>query len=302
MFIKLYILGILVMVLISSKPIIGILANPDPVDSFDDKGDRVYGSYVRWLESFGAEIVVIHQWYTEEQLEELLSKINGVLFQGGGRDFNFTAPWEKNGIYVINYAKKTGLPLWGTCMGFQFICDGIVKEEILEGYNDMGYLHPAILTEKTKTSKTYSKFTPNDFEIFEKNDSTIYFHSFGLSEEGFNAKKELVDLFDITSFGVDKDNKKFINSIESKTGNIFGSQYHPEKNPYIRTDYDLEHTIDGLRISHKVGMGFISVVRKNTNRMTYQDRKQYDFINTFGKGTEKSYEKEDNSYYFERPY
>lgn len=302
MFLKLYIFSILVILSLSSKPIIGILANPEPIESFDDKGDLVVGSYVRWLESFGAEVVTIHQWYNEEQLETLLSKINGVLFQGGGRDFNFSAPWEKNGIYVINYAKRTGLPLWGTCMGFQFICDGILAEEILEKYNDMSLLHPAILTEKSKTCKTYSKFTPADFDIFEKKDSTIYFHSFGVSEEGFNAKKELVDLFDITSFGVDKDNKKFINSIESKTGNIFGTQYHPEKNPYIRTDYDLEHTIDGLRMSHKVGLGFISVVRQNTNRMPYQDRKQYDFINTFSKGTEKEYRKDDNSYYFERPY
>lgn len=302
MFTTFYIFGILVIVSMSSKPIIGILANPEPIDSLDNKGDLVYSSYVRWLESFGAEVVAIHQWYTEEQLETLLSKINGVLFQGGGRDFNFTAPWEKNGIYVINYAKKTGLPLWGTCMGFQFICDGVIKEDILENYNDVGCLHPAILTEKTKTSKTYSKFTPNDFDIFENKDSTIYFHSFGVSEKGFNSKKELVDLFYITSFGVDKDNKKFINSIESKTGNIFGSQYHPEKNPYIRTDYDLEHTIDGLRISHKIGFGFISVVRQNTNRMPFQDRKQYDFINTSGKGTEKEYRKKDNSYYFERPY
>ena len=283
----------------SRKPIVGIYGNPEPIDDYtSNSGTVVVGSYVRRLQSMGAEVVALHQWYTTEEIDYLLSKINGVLFQGGGRDFKYTAKWETNGVHILNYAKQTGLPVWGTCMGFQFICDGLVGKEILTRYNHMTYLDKAAVTEEGKKCKAYAKFTEADFDTFQNKDSTIYFHTWGLSKEAFDKEEVLSSLFTITSYGNDADGNTFVNSIESKTGNIFGSQFHPEKTPYIRTDYGLEHTVDSMRISHKVGLGFMAVVYQNTNTMSYVDRMKYDFINTYGKGPEDSYKKENNSYYF----
>ena len=68
----------------TKRPIIGIYGNPYPIEDYEkNNADVIVGAYVRWLESFGAEVVAIHQWYTTEELDTLLSKINGVLFQGG---------------------------------------------------------------------------------------------------------------------------------------------------------------------------------------------------------------------------
>ena len=284
----------------TKRPIIGIYGNPYPIEDYEkNNADVIVGAYVRWLESFGAEVVAIHQWYTTEELDTLLSKINGVLFQGGNRIFNPNAPWEKNGLHIINYSISTGLPLWGTCMGFEFICDFVAGENVLESYEDKSFLHGAIPTETTKTCRMFSQFTDNDHEIYEKSNSTIYFHVQGVSPEEFNKREKLTSLFDITSLGKDKNGKVFVNSIESKEHNIFATQYHPEKNPYIRQDsYELEHTIDSLKMSHKIGLGFIYQAMINNNFMIYQERLQYDFINTNGKGTEDRYDKTSNSYYF----
>ena len=88
------------------KPVIGIYGNSYPQNDFEYANQTfIAGSNVRFLESYGAETMAIHQWYSDQELEEILSKINGVLFIGGGRDFNLSSNWEKNAIYIIKKIK-----------------------------------------------------------------------------------------------------------------------------------------------------------------------------------------------------
>ena len=300
-FLKNLVLMLFLSSFIGAKPIIGIYGNPYPVEDYEkNTGDSINGAYVRWLESFGAEIVAIHQWYSVEEIDELLSKVNGVLFQGGDRIFHFDAKWEVNGKHILEYAQKTGLPLWATCLGFELICELVAGEQILELYNDSNNIHGAIMTDKSTTCKMYSEFTTKDFDTFVNGQSTIYNHIFGVSEEKFMQYESLTSLFDITSFALDKDGKKFVNSIESKVGNIFATQYHPEKNPYIRRNYILEHGLDSLRISQKIGMSFMKEVMKNKNRMNYEERMKYDFVPTYEEPPKETYDLTKNTYYYHK--
>ena len=88
------------------KPVIGIYANPEP-ENDNDNYNMTYVplSYIRWLESFGADVMIIQQWYNKSEIDNILSKINGILFIGGGRDFNLSSNWEKNAIYIIKKIK-----------------------------------------------------------------------------------------------------------------------------------------------------------------------------------------------------
>ena len=70
------------------KPIIGIYGNPNPEEDYNiGESDYVPQTYINWIESLGGEVMIIHQWYLEEEIKLILSKINGVLFLGGGREF-----------------------------------------------------------------------------------------------------------------------------------------------------------------------------------------------------------------------
>ena len=288
------------------KPIIGIFANPYPDQDYIHNNQTViHGPYVRWLESFGAEVLAIHQWYTHEQIDDILSKVNGVLFMGGGRDFNFTALWEQQALYIMKASLAKGFPLWGTCLGFQLILQSLSEVEgLLKGvYNHMGHLDNLTLTSNARGSRMYSYFNEDDFYALENRNATIYFHQFGVNNVDWNTSKTLTTLFDVTSFAFDLDDRIFVNSYEGKNDsvNIFATQYHPEKNPYVRYDgFEVEHTVDVLRTSHKLGLRFIEQARQNTNRMKYNERKNYDFINTYAKGSEDSYDPEGNAYYFSK--
>src|SRR3569623_328659 len=82
--------------------VIAILANAEPDDSVDITSSRVNFQYVRWLEQSLADIVVIQPWYSENEIEEILSKVNGVLWQGGDRSFVLGGQFEKTSQIILN--------------------------------------------------------------------------------------------------------------------------------------------------------------------------------------------------------
>ena len=84
--------------------------------------EAIDGGFVRWMEASGAEVVVIHIWYSHEQIISLLNQINGVLFSAGPRrPLKYDEPWESNAKFIFDYAKNNGIPIWGTCLGMQMI-------------------------------------------------------------------------------------------------------------------------------------------------------------------------------------
>lgn len=52
----------------------------------------------------GAQVVPIFAFSNTTTLDSLLSKINGVLFTGGGTPIDINIKWTKNADYVLKYA------------------------------------------------------------------------------------------------------------------------------------------------------------------------------------------------------
>ena len=137
------------------KPVIGIYGNPNPEEDYL-KGDSDYvpQPYINWLESLGADIMIIHQWYSEEEIKHILTKINGIFFLGGGREFNIYSNWEKKALIILNNSIKNNLPLWGTSLGFELMFYLISEDEKIlnDDYNDFTRLHNVILNNNTINS------------------------------------------------------------------------------------------------------------------------------------------------------
>jgi len=271
------------------KPVIGIYANPEPENDIKNYNmTYVPLSYIRWLESFGADVMIIQQWYNKSEIDNILSKINGILFIGGGRDFNLSSNWEKNAIYIIEKGKNDKIPIWGTCMGFQLINVLLSRNQsiLVHKFNDSSIVHGIIFNNITKNSKMYSLFDESNFHILEEN-TTLYFHSWGFEPEIY-INTNLTNLFNINSLGNDSFNIQFVNSIEGINDNIkiYGTQYHPEKIPYIRNqNYKLEHERNILKVSVLLGAFFVNEARNNNNKFKMEDRNNYYFIDNYGNTT-----------------
>jgi hypothetical protein len=55
-----------------------------PISDSDNSGSRVENNFIRWIQASGGDLIVVHPWTSEEDIDKLLSsKVNGVLFQGG---------------------------------------------------------------------------------------------------------------------------------------------------------------------------------------------------------------------------
>ena len=71
----------------------------------------------------GAQVVPIFAYSSTTYLDEILSKVNGVLFTGGGITFNISTHWTASADRILKYAiaqnkKGNTFPVWGTCLGF----------------------------------------------------------------------------------------------------------------------------------------------------------------------------------------
>ena len=289
----------------STKPIIGFYALVEPITDYQNyTKEAVDGNLVRWIESSGAEIVIIHIWYTEEEISTLLSKINGVFFQAGPRrPLKYDEPWEKKARYIFEYAKDNSIPIWGTCLGMQMLTVFMSKDgKLLEKYEDLG-LKIVELTDKAKDSSIYGLFKEKDFENIQNIKSNFYVHRHGIFPEKFFNNKNLVDNFDVIGFGYDNNNKKLVNVIESKKNQkhkIFGTQYHPEMNPYERRkSFNEENHMDGLRRSQLIAMKFVEETRKNNNKFnSYDEKSKYTFVSTYQTKKGQAYDQKTNKFYY----
>ena len=289
------------------KPVIGIYGDPYPETEFNLTNGTSYPiSYVLWLQGFGAEVMAVHQWYTYEELREILDNLDGVLFLGGGRDFNLSANWERKAIYILNYALDYSLPVWGTCQGFQLVSVLLSHNlSLLRNYeyDDSNRLHNMNFTKEAGDSRVLSLFNSENLDILHNQNSTIYNHHDGVFPSDFYSNVNITKIMRIISNSKDAKNKPFVNLIEGVNEHIkiYASQFHPEKTPYKRNNYSLPHTEFTLKTGDLFGMFFVEEARKHM-KMTVSGREKlyekYDFFNIYDRRIHSKFDKKEEEYRF----
>ena len=306
----LYIFLIFWLIKIKSKPIFGILSLPEPIDDNTTfLNESIDGAYINWLESAGAIVLPIHIWYSQKELKEILDQINGVLFQGSFRLLNFSSKWEINARYIFNYSLVNHLPIFGICFGFRILNIFMAKNNsCMIRMRNHGNHKVELIENITRKSSLFSLFKEKDFESFEKNDSTVFIHRFGITPEMFYNEKDLVENFILTSFSYDLDGVKFINSIENYNLHIYGTQFHPEKTPYLRMKkYKRNHDIDSIRRSQLLAIKVVDIGRNYSPKKRIIEidkfKEKFHVISSFiGSNLKYLYNKELNLYYFAKQF
>ena len=283
------------------KPVIGIYGNSEP-ENGDEKfinGTYYPLSYIYWLESAGAEVMAIHYWYSYELIDEILQKINGILFLGGGRLLIKEGTWETKAKYIIERSLKLEIPFWGTCQGFQLIATILSDDFTLlkHEFDDINVLHNIDINNNTRKSNMFKLFTPYEFELLSHTNSTIYNHEWGFYPNEYYENKNLEEMTIVTSISEDYRGSKFINTYEGKKNKFYGVQFHPEKNPFKRRNYYVEQNIESLKVSQKLLLNFVHQTRNNKNKFE-GDRAKFDFFNTYNGTKNCVYSKEEEICYF----
>ena len=127
---------------------------------------RVENNYVRWLQASGADLVVVHPWSTHEEIDILLQKVNGVLFQG---NLDLINP-ESSYYAIIKHIYKKVISL----------NDSGIKMPLLVVGDDVSLLASIIITNDISvvTQVGNGLLRPNNINLYLTPDKAIILNEF----------------------------------------------------------------------------------------------------------------------------
>jgi len=106
-------------------PVFGIVTQPcyGELKEMGCKENYINAGYVKWLEGAGAKAMVIPHTSSTQELEEIFSSINGIIFPGGNTEISDPAFHHTlETLYKLSIKSADAgveVPIWGTCLGMQ---------------------------------------------------------------------------------------------------------------------------------------------------------------------------------------
>lgn len=232
--------------------------------------------YPRWLESAGIRVVALRWNASSAERRALLGQVNGVLLPGGalgGQEFDW---YVSNQTEVFNYAMERnakGDPffMWGTCQGFQVISviaakDTSILKCIYHGMEPL--MMPLNFTANQPTSRLFGPLATspeNIVRILRAKNSTLNWHSCGISPTDYRNNLNLQSTMDILSTNVDPTGLPFVSAVEVKKANIYAVQFHAERPPLEFSNDKIGHSDDDILVSMYLSRFIARFLRYNNH-------------------------------------
>ena len=143
--------------------------------------DGYLTAYKEWLAQEGADSIQLPESFDGAQLEHIFQTTNGFLIPGGGSHLSTSAQGLVERAVKANQAGDF-YPVWGTCLGFEWIMEIFGGLDAVTGGFDAEYQPAALkLTAAAKTSRLYSGANASLLEWVQTEQVTYNAHSKGIS-------------------------------------------------------------------------------------------------------------------------
>ncbi|XP_017080231.1 gamma-glutamyl hydrolase A isoform X2 [Drosophila eugracilis] len=222
----------------------------------------------------------------------MMGQINGILLPGGAVFIDqadmeahpeLTNDCVQSAEYICQLAMERNqrarknndaggyFPIWGTCLGFQFILIHAAGEaKTRTDCQPMRNAMPVKLVKNYQKSQFFESLSNTVAEEMEK-------HSFACHQHRFCITKESLESYGLANdwqpLATQKDSSglEFITIVEHRRFPIFGCQFHPERAAFeqlfVKGDPNyLAHSHFGIKLSQIFGSRFVEVCRRNSNR------------------------------------
>eukprot|EP00794_Sanderia_malayensis_P000357 gene357-990_t len=255
----------------NNRPVVGILSqelSPELLPPSIKGNSYIAASYVKYIESAGGRVVPILTNFTSDQLAEIFRSVNGILIPGGGAHIPGSG-YFKNAQVMFKMAieanrKGDYFPIWGTCLGFQTLHLLVDNKLELGQSNAVDIPMPLNFTQHAYRSRMFAKQSQDLMQIFKKKPVTYNFHKHCISKTSYENSEKLKSFFNVLSYNDDKDGKIFVSTTEAQHFPIYGSQWHPEKNPFEwNVSLQMPHSADAIKASESLAEFFVNEARKS---------------------------------------
>lgn len=273
-------------------PIFGILGDFIPEFFYDNQGSNnlkgnatsyIGSSYAKFLEMSGARVIPLKFSSSLDEIDNLLSMVNGVLFTGGDSPFwvkNSSVPiysiYSERACYIYNKVKEINnrgdfLPLLGICQGHEVIhiCENKEFDTIgnfngMPPYNRAHNFRKEVFQSPVFNTKRES-ISLEVLSILGTTEVSSLAHNLGISIETYEKYPMFKQNFVVLSTMFDKSEKEFIGIVQSKKYPIFSMQFHPEKNMFEFYRAEYPHGSDSIFAMTYLSNFLISLGRKSNH-------------------------------------
>lgn len=246
----------------------------DPIPDPHAPKEYIAASYVKFVETAGARVVAVRFNQSKAHLKEIFSKLNGILLPGGDNPIKPGTAFYAAGEALWEYVTEEDpyFPIFGVCLGMEFISSlAAGSPQILEDsgkFDASNATYNLHLTRQAYTSDLFRDALQNLrlYEAMKYKKITYNQHEFGVTPKAFRQYDGLRRDFDILATSFDQQNREFIAAMEHKTKNVFGIQFHPEKNIFEwYSNGNFPHSADAVLFSQTLANAFVSKARENSN-------------------------------------
>lgn len=252
-------------------PTILTLSTPLP-----DLQERVGYPLVRWLEASGIDVVAVHTWTEEATIDELLTKVNGVVFQGDSSDvLDIDSAYYIRAKYIYDKAvQMSKIPIIAIGNDMNMITSFETgKVDHIETISQSSAKR-LIFTDfdKFRNFTLFSELSIADLIYINGRKINLFDLYTGIPKEYFRSsqKFELISTFEA-------DNKtEYAAIIKSKENLVYGIGFNPEKICYD-SSAGLE-SIDAVSASRFIGDSVSKVILTNPKTFIEEEKRKYDFI------------------------
>jgi gamma-glutamyl hydrolase len=250
------------------RPIVGIVSLPctNPAYCPADVKGIIPASYVKYLESAGAQVVVIPQYWSTEKVRDILDHLSGVLFTGGDwgdADYNRTTK-----VVYDEVLKRDDLALWGTCLGYERIMQLVAGDDDVVTDVPLFDFSVTVKWRKDVKSKVFDSDHFHLLKNFEAYDIAYNNHHYGVTPERWEKfETTLSKSLKVLATSKSPNGTEFIAMVEGISKPIWAVQFHPEKAVFEWSpDHNVPHTKSAVQANRALADFFVDQVRHFPNR------------------------------------
>ncbi|KAG7488488.1 hypothetical protein MATL_G00035360 [Megalops atlanticus] len=252
----------------NDAPIIGVLAQELPKPQAFATS-YVAASYVKFLESAGARVVPVKVNQSHQEYERLFNSINGVLLPGGGVNLTTSGYGEAARVFYSLALKANSegdyFPVWGTCLGFQELTYLTSGKFLLSPTNTTGIALPLVFTKDSRNSKLFRNFPADILEALASEPLTENLHQWSLTMKSYNKSEELRMFYKVLTTNFDG-KVEFVSTMEAYKFPFYGTQWHPEKNPFEWIRSEIPHSPNAVKATFFMADFFVNEARKSSHQ------------------------------------